>query len=381
MDLLYLSHCVPNPPDKGEKIRAHHILHALAAAGHRVHLAAFARRPSDLAAARELAPACASVHVEPLSRGALPRAAWKFLTGGCLTTAYFDSRTLRAYIDGLARTVPLAASLVYTAAMAQYAPPDLPLLLDMTDVDSEKWLQYSRMRPGGPLYALEGRRLRRFEIAAARRARCTFLATEAERALLDAIAPGAVTATLENGVDFDFFDPARVEPLPELQGRRYLVFIGVMDYYPNIDAVRWFASEVLPQLRRRDPGLEFLIVGRSPARAVRRLHGTGGVTVTGGVPDVRPYLAAARAVVAPLRLARGIQNKVLEALAMDKPVLASPEICRTFGPRLPNGVIECRSPEDYWFSGPSSHIRQSALRHFSWDLTPLLEAVGPGVPA
>jgi polysaccharide biosynthesis protein PslH len=375
MDILYLSHCVPNPPDKGEKIRAHHFLMHLAR-NYRVHLAAFARTPRDIEAARELETCCASVYTEVLPPGkALARSAVQFGLGRCATTSFYRTASMAAYADALSKRVSLSATVAFSTAMAPYAPQNVPLILDMADVDSEKWVQYGRMRRFGRLYRIEGRRLREQETKFAKIARCTFLATDAERALLNTFAPEARTATIGNGVDLDYFHPARSPQLPDLNGRKYIVFIGVMNYFPNVDAVCEFASTVLEPLRHSDPGLEFLIVGRDPSRRVLRLHGRNGIVATGGVPDVRPYLAGARAVVAPLRLARGIQNKVLEALAMGKPVLASEDICRTFGANLPEGVVPCPSIAAYAESyalhkveaGWNQTIRNHAERQFRWD--------------
>ena len=153
------------------------------------------------------------------------------------------------------------------------------------------------------------------------------------------------------------------------------MFVGSMEYYPNVEACDWFAKSVTPQLRRRWPDLEFFIVGRNPARAVRNLAKLPGVVVTGGVPDVRPYLACARSVVAPLKIARGIQNKVLEALAMGKLVHASPAVAKTFGAALPKGVLVCASEADYareisavagTLSSADPETRQSVKSRFSW---------------
>ncbi len=151
------------------------------------------------------------------------------------------------------------------------------------------------------------------------------------------------TAVLENGVDFEYFDPDKVTAAPA-SGKRNLVFTGTMDYQPNIEAACGFVSEILPELRRADPAVEFTVVGRNPPREVLRLAETPGVHVTGSVPDVRPYLKAAHAVVAPLRIARGIQNKVLEGLAMGKLVFVSPAVALTFGSGLPPGVTSLRLP-------------------------------------
>ncbi len=373
MEILYLSHCVPNPPDKGEKIRAHHAVRYLAAR-HRLHLVCFARDAAEREAARQLESACASVYAEPFShRGALARAGLRFVLGDCLNTAYYAGRRARRYIDELAKRAKIEASVVFSAAMAPLAPAHIPLLLDMSDVDSLKWVQYAELRRPAFLYALEARRMRRLEIALAVRARRVWLSTAREEALYRGMAPGAVTEVLENGSDADYFNPAAASGAAGLAGRRLLVFVGTMDYYPNRDAALWFAREIYPALRGSDPTLEFFIVGRNPTADVRQLGSTAGVTVTGAVEDVRPYLAAAVAFVAPMRIARGIQNKVLEALAMGCRVLASPAVAATFGDPLPAGVRRCDSAEDYRaaLAGPGAQtreqIREAARARFDWD--------------
>lgn len=376
MEILYLSHCVPNPPDKGERIRAFHEIQYLAAR-HRLHLVCFARGRAEQEAARQLADSCASVWVEPLSpRPALARAALRFALGASLTASFHGSREMRRHVQRLAQEVPLSAAIAYSTIMGPYAPEGIPLLLDMVDVDSEKWFEYARLRRPGFPYALEARRLRRMESSLAARACRTFLSTQREEKLLLRLCPGAATRCLENGISAAYFDPAASPKLPWLEGRRYVVFIGVMDYFPNADAVCWFAGRVYPGLRRHDPAAEFFVVGRNPARRVLELSRIPGITVTGAVDDVRPYLASASAVVVPLRIARGIQNKALEALAMGKPVLASPTVAAALGDSLPPGLLRCDSEEDFidaaaaaLASGPAPdpRIRESVLERFCWE--------------
>jgi glycosyltransferase involved in cell wall biosynthesis len=159
----------------------------------------------------------------------------------------------------------------------------------------------------------------------------------------------------------------------------------MLDYYPNVDGICRFATEVFPVLRRRNPNIELFVVGRNPTREVQRLAGRDGIIVIGAVDDVRPYLARAQAVVVPLRIARGVQNKVLEALAMGKPVLASEQACATFHPALPHGVVCCRSTEEYAAvvealparSTPDPSIAASARTRFDWaaSLRPLIDAL------
>ncbi|MBI5086788.1 MAG: TIGR03087 family PEP-CTERM/XrtA system glycosyltransferase [Acidobacteria bacterium] len=382
MELLFLSHCVPSPPNKGEKIRSHHELNALAAR-HKVHLGCFAREPEELEEARKLIDRCASVYVAPLFPFSLhaARAGVRFLAGSSLNGAFYGSGAMSRDIGSLLASVPVRGAVAYTAVMAPYVPEGLPFVLDMTDVDSEKWLQYAERRKPALLYSTEARRMRALEVEQARRARLTLLTTKPEEELFRSFAGGVPTAAMENGVDLEHFDPARVPAEESLAGRDYLLFAGSMDYYPNVEAVSRFAREVFPALRAARPGLEFVVVGRKPDPRVFALASQDGVTIAGTVEDVRPYYKGARAVVAPLGIARGIQNKVLEALAMGKPVMASKEVCRTFGTQLPAGVVECGTAEQHEavlrMEWAPERIRSGASARFRWEnvLRPLMAAV------
>jgi sugar transferase (PEP-CTERM/EpsH1 system associated) len=372
-DLLFLSHCVPYPPDKGEKVRAYHEITHLAKQ-YRIHLACFARNEAEVRAAEKLKSLCASVFVARLSTAsALPKAAVRFAMGACLNTSFYSSPALRKHVAALGEQVSLQASFVYTAVMMPYAPEGIPAVLDMVDVDSEKWFQYAESRSPAFAYRMEGMRMRRLERESAARAAMTVLTTENEADVLRRLVPDARITHMENGVDGTFFD-GTPRPLARENGRRFVAFVGTMDYHPNVDAACWFAEAVLPDLRRRVPGLEFWVVGRNPSRAVKRLEERAGVKVIGGVPDVRPFLANASAIVAPLRLARGIQNKVLETLAMGRPVFATEAVGRTFGV-LPRGVRVCRSEREFIDQltpvcgeapGCDPAIRRAALDRFSW---------------
>jgi len=336
-------------------------------------LACFTRNPDDIQHALALKNQCASIYVELLrEKTALARAGLRFGAGHCLTTAYYSSRRMAHHLESL-RGFDLRAAVAFSSAMTPMAPAGIPLLTDMVDVDSEKYMQYAEMRHPGLLYRTEARRLREVERRSALRARCTFLTTRQEATLLESIAPGADVESVENGVDFEYFHPNATLAGDGLAGRRFVVFVGVMDYFPNADGCRWFTGNVLGPLRQRAPEMEFWIVGKNPSKAVRQLAERPGVVVTGSVSDVRPYLAAASAVVVPLRIARGVQNKVLEALAMGKRVFASDAVCRTLG-ELPTGVTRCVEARDYLdaitaVSGTQpadAAIRANARQRFDW---------------
>lgn len=373
MRLLFASHCTPNPPNKGEKIRSHNILTRLGRR-HEVHLACFARDESELESAREMEQYCASVHAELLdSRVALAKAAVPFLLGQCLNMRFYHSASFARYIQTLCGRVAFDSAIAYSLPLAPYIPANIPCLLDMQDVDSEKWFQYAETRMPSFLYRLEARRLRQQEIQYARAARSTIFVTQAEERLFRDFCGDVRTGYVENGADLAFYDPASTAPLSELAGRRFVVFVGTMDYYPNAEAVLYFSRDIFPLMREKDPALEFFIVGRRPPPEVRALGSQPGITVTGTVADPRPYLVGCQAVVAPLRLARGCQLKVLEGLAMGRPVLASPAIARTFGGSVPYGVLLCETAAQYWQALlqaaqlDSAAIRDAIRQRCDWD--------------
>ncbi len=331
--LLFLCHRLPYPPEKGEKIRAWHILDHLARSWD-VELGCLVDDPADLDHLPVLRDRCAAVTWRPVTRRVqAARAMLRARPGAPLTLGWFHEPGLHAWArEGLAAG-RYGAVFAYSSAMAPYAslPPafiDPPRrILDMVDVDSEKWLAYAAdaRAPMRQVWAREARTLLAYERRAAAAFDLTLFVTEAERDRFLELAPEAAGRAdyLENGVDLGRFDPRAEHARPFGPGAA-IVFTGTMSYRPNVDAVTWFAREVLPMVRRRHPGAVFHVVGADPAPAVLALAQEPGVHVTGRVPDVRPYLAHADVVVAPLRIARGVQNKVLEAMAMARPVVASP---------------------------------------------------------
>jgi polysaccharide biosynthesis protein PslH len=322
--VLYLCHRVPYPPDKGEKIRAFHQIRALAER-HRVSVLALC--DGEVPDLGPLEAMCERVEVFPLSR---PTSYVRAILGAWrprpLSLSFFESKEMAARVEELARRERFDVAVVYCSSMAPYAAlaPDVPAVLDMVDVDSAKWAQYARFAPLAlrPVYALEARRLRRYEASLASRFQRVAFATGIETRLYKASAPAARAVTLLNGVDVDFFQPLDLPKAPTPT----LVFTGQMDYFANVDAMTHFAREVFPRLRQRYPDLELLIVGRSPVAAVRDLGEIPGVQVTGAVGDVRPFLARAWVFVAPLRIAQGVQNKVLEAIASSLPVVCTERV-------------------------------------------------------
>jgi len=326
--LLYLVHRIPYPPNKGDKVRSFNILRQLAR-HYRVFLGTFVDSPEDGRYVERLGEWCAgwkAITLDPRrSRLASVRG---LLSGEALSLPYYRDARLSDWVQETVREQRISQAVVFSGPMAQYL--DVPGLacrvIDFCDLDSAKWTQYAAERswPMSWLYRREGRRLLAFERRAAAAVDAALFVTEAEADLFRSVAPevAARVGVMQNGVDADFFSPTQGGESPYPPGGPVLLFTGAMDYWPNIDAVTWFAREILPALRARLGGVRFWIVGMSPAPAVQELA-ADDVFVTGRVPDVRPWLAHADVVVAPLRVARGIQNKVLEAMAMAKPVVVS----------------------------------------------------------
>ncbi|WP_294337361.1 TIGR03087 family PEP-CTERM/XrtA system glycosyltransferase [uncultured Sphingomonas sp.] len=316
MDILFLAHRVPFPPDRGDKIRAYNVLKYLSARAN-VHLVAFADDPRDLDT-REL---CASQHIISRTKSKPRAAIGALLSGRSVSEAAFAEARFQAAVDAVLAKHPIEAIYVFSGAMAQYLPAELPArtVMDFCDVDSVKFGEYARDAgfPQRWLFAREERLLARFDRAIAARVDASLFVSEAEAALFRSIGGRGDIRVVENGIDTVKFDPAASFP-PVDAGDPLIVFTGQMDYAPNVEAVRWFAHDVLPRI----PDAIFAIVGRAPTPEVLALE-NDRVIVTGEVGDVRGWLAAATVAVAPLRIARGIQNKVLEGMAMARPVVVS----------------------------------------------------------
>lgn len=326
--LLFLAHRMPFPPTKGDKVRSYHFFRHLAAR-HRVFLGTFVDDAADLQHLGEVERLCAEVHVERLDpRTALARSAIAFGSGDAISVRYFRSRRLRAWVDDVVARHEIRTAFAYSSPMAQYVLPvrGLRRIVDFVDLDSAKWKSYAQQHrwPASVFYAREARRLLAFERKVAATVEATLFVTRQEAAMLCAAAPDCASriASIDNGVDSHYFSPEHALASPFPRGERPIVFTGAMDYWPNVDAVVWFAREVLPRLRESDARVRFHIVGMRPNAAVRALA-SPSIDVTGRVGDVRPYLRHASVVVAPLRVARGIQNKVLEAMAMARPVVTT----------------------------------------------------------
>ena len=330
-NLLFLSHRVPYPPTKGDKIRSYHVLRHLARS-YRLFLGTFVDDPADWRHLDALREICAEVHVEPLAgwSRAMPMLR-AVLAGEALSLHHFRSQKLALWVEDVARRERIERAYVFSSPMAQYVAdlPQVRTVVDFVDMDSAKWADYAQRRPWpiSALFRREAARLLAFERDVAARSEASIFVTEGEAQLFRReLANGlARIVAIRNGVDSAYFAPTHDLVSPFQPGECPVVFTGAMDYWPNKDAAMWFAREVLPRIRGRDPAVRFYVVGMNPSAAVCALARDSGVVVTGRVDDVRPYLQHARVVVAPLRVARGIQNKVLEAMAMAKPVVVTAE--------------------------------------------------------
>jgi sugar transferase (PEP-CTERM/EpsH1 system associated) len=327
MRVLYLCHRIPYPPDKGDKIRAFHQLRAIAAR-HEVDLFTLADDRADSIHQQALAGYCRKITVSRLDpKLAKLRALPFLLTSKPLTLPYFYSAELAAEVRNAFRTRSYDRLFVYCSAMAQYVEPALrvPALLDMVDVDSDKWSQYAGFSnfPYSAIYRREGRTLREYEQWACGRFASILVTTEREAKLVRQISHVANVHAISNGVDTEYFSSQAVPPT---SGAPAAIFTGDMSYFPNEEAVVSFARNVHPLIRRSLPGFRFLIVGRNPGPKVQQLRKIEGVDVTGFVPDVRTYLARAQVSVAPFSIAAGIQNKILEAMSYGLPVVATSRV-------------------------------------------------------
>lgn len=356
-DLLMIVHRIPYPPDKGDKIRSFNQLKYLAEHGWRVHLCTLADDPDDMRHVEELKKYCASVSVEPLNPKLQKiRSLTAPFQGLPMSAGYFYNKRLQLRVDQVLQSCPITAVFCFCGPMAEYLRRSslLPLasgkvgrvrcVMDLVDVDSDKWQQYAQ-RSAVPMkwvYALEGRLLHRYERQVAEQFHATLLVSdaEAETFRLRTGAGDAIHA-VSNGVDLDYF-----HTLPDSQAAKgqagavqpgdgqtgagqtgagaRITFCGAMGYRPNIDAVSWFAREVLPLIRKALGEWEFWIVGGGAGEEVRALEVLPGVRVTGRVEDVRPFVWDSELSVAPIRIARGIQNKVLEAMALGVAALVTP---------------------------------------------------------
>jgi len=326
--ILFLAHRLPFPPNKGDKIRSYWELRALSGR-HEVDLFCFYDDPSDAQYIEKIREYCSSCYAEKLSPfWARIRALVAALRGKAFSLGYFYSPKMDRAIRQAVSAKSYDMVFVFCSAMAPYVENmnGCPRVLDMVDVDSLKWEQYGRRSraPFSWFWSLEARRLAKFEKRTTEGFTATLLCTSAEAEALRAHCPSPKIGTWEHPLDLDYFDPGKVQVTAEVaKWQPYVIFTGSMDYFPNVDGVLHFYRDVLPLVRAQVPNVRFVVAGRNPAPALRKLTSDPSIVVTGSVPDIRPYLRGAVMAVVPLRVAQGVQNKLIEAMAMGLPVASS----------------------------------------------------------
>ena len=322
MRILYVCHRFPFPPKRGGKIRPFNMIRHLSQS-HEVVVCSLSRSDEETAQAQGIAPHCAEFHVAQVDdRLQSLRMVATLPTPITASTSFFHSGKLARTIDRLLAERAFDLIFVHCSSVAHYVQHvrHIPKILDFGDMDSHKWLEYVHHKPF-PLsagYWWEGRRVLAQEKRLARRFDLCTATTRAEWQTLNGYGAARDTDWFPNGVDAEYFAPSAEPHDPNT-----IVFIGRMDYYPNQQCMFDFCAQVLPLLRAKRPSLQLQIVGADPSPAVQRLGNLAGVTVTGSVPDVRPFTTRAALTVAPLRIARGTQNKILEAMAMGVPVVTT----------------------------------------------------------
>ncbi len=390
MNILYLCHRIPYPPNKGDKIRAFHQLRALREQ-HEVDVVTLADDDHDFGYRDALATYCRELTVFRLDpQMARVRSIPYLLSRTPLTLPYFYSAQLSKHVREALQKRSYDRIVVYSSAMAQYVEcvQQIPIITDLVDVDSDKWMQYASLSrlPLSAIYRREGLALRRYERRVCEHSAAVVVSTDREARLIREISSAAAVHAISNGVDTRYFDPAAA---PRMAGPPAVIFTGDMSYFPNASAVIYFAREVLPLIQASVPNTRFLIVGRNPGKAVLQLQAHEGIEVTGYVEDIRTHFARAQVAVAPFSIACGIQNKILEAMAYGLPIVATRRVLQGLTPQvaemvatgdtskeLAASVVQLlRSPEKAKGRGVKS--RQRVTAYYNWDrsMTLLLDLI------
>ena len=378
MRIFFVCQRVPFPPDRGDKITTFNEVRHLSR-HHEVHVFCLADGAEDLANVPGLlayAKSVTAVPAHPLM-GKL-RAAKALVTGKPLSVAAFDEEKLHATIKRKFAELKPDLMFVYSCNVAQYLEhfPEVPRIMQFADLDSLKWGQYAQRStiPMKWIYELERKRLLDYERHIARSFSHSLVCTAVERRDFEQLIPGRSVSLVGNGVDLEFFRPEGRAKNPAS-----IIFTGVMNYWPNVDAVQWFCDAIFPLVQKQVPEASFTICGSRPNDAVQKLGKRPGVSVTGRVPDTRPFLDSAEVFVAPLRMARGIQNKLLEAIAMGLPVVSS--AAAWSGTAIPAGEGVLAADDPAVFAGHVVHLlrdknyrnemarkaRAAAETYYTWD--------------
>jgi sugar transferase (PEP-CTERM/EpsH1 system associated) len=329
--LLFLCHRIPYPPNKGDKIRSYHLLKFLAE-HYQIHLGAFIDDEQDQQYRPIVEQFCEQTCFITLNtKLATLKSAGGLLTGKPLSLPYYTNKAMQNWVLAQKQTYHIDRVVIYSSVMAQFIqnlqPAFTSSVVDFVDIDSDKWLQYAHKQrwPMSWVYRREGKKLLSFEKQIAALAQASLFVSTAEADMFKRLAPqlSAKISFYNNGVDTEYFKPSDTASSPYPAEKKIIVFTGAMDYWPNSDAVYWYATQILPKIVAADADVEFYIVGSNPSQMVLQLAKKPNINVTGRVADIRPYMQFADIAVAPMRVARGVQNKVLEAMAMEVPVIVS----------------------------------------------------------
>lgn len=328
-NILFLAHRIPFPPNKGDKIRSYHFLSYLTTI-YNVYLGAFIDDPNDWQYTEKLDVICAETFYLKLNPFKAKIKSLKgFLTGEALSLPYYRNQTMQHWVDSTITKNSINKVFVFSSVMAQFIKNThgVEMFVDFVDVDSDKWRQYATSKSGLPalIYQRESNYLSNYEKKIAEQAKVSFFVSEQEADLFKQLLPANLRkkiTSINNGVDTNYFSSEKVFSSPYAINEDVIVFTGAMDYWANVDAVKWFSDEILPNILLNFPLVKFYIVGSKPTKIVKALANKS-VVVTDSVKDIRPYITHARLAIAPLRIARGIQNKVLEAMAMGKYVVTT----------------------------------------------------------
>jgi sugar transferase (PEP-CTERM/EpsH1 system associated) len=393
MRIFFICQRVPFPPDRGDKITTYNEIRHLSTK-HEVHVFCLADGTRDLHNIPGLRRYAKSVTAVPvIGWTSKLRALNAMLAGKPLSVAAFNEAKLHDAITRKFAELQPDLIIVYSCNVAQYAEhfPQVPRIMQFAELDSSRWGQFAR-RSQPPIrwvYALEERRFFAYERHIARTFSHALVCTTAEQRDFERLIPRVPVSLVGNGVDLDYFRSSGVAKQPGS-----IVFTGVMDYFPNVDAVVWFCDKILPIVQQQIPEAGLTICGSRPEAAVRRLANRRGVTVTGRVPDTRPYMDRAEVFVAPMRMARGIQNKLLEALAMGLPCVASAAAATGTVVQHGEGILAADDPEEFaghvvrllrdgaFRAAMASKARAAAEENYRWEaqlafLDQVIAAVSP----
>lgn len=378
--LLFCVHRLPYPPNKGDKIRSFHILKHISKS-YDVYLATFIDDANDEQYVETVRQFCKNIYVERIDPLLRKIRVLPYLLGKqSLSVPYYQSKSMSRWINGVVQEQNIGIGMAYSSSMAQFLMPfkQMKKIIDFVDVDSDKWRQYAEHKSGVSrwVYNREHKKLAQYEGVVANIFQYSFLVSQTEAKLMQnqqGLDDDKV-GYFNNGVDLKFFDPKNVTENPLSSEKINVVFTGAMDYWANVDAVKWFCQHILPRLKQAVPNIHFSIVGSNPTKEVLALANET-ITVTGRVKDIRAYIKFANLAVAPMQIARGIQNKVLEALALNQTVVMTPMAYEGLFETEELSRLTHEKPDDFLHcclaeleeKNENSSWRDYIVEHYSWD--------------